>query len=69
MEKNIRPPLVFFNFLLVLMPGSTKGTFVWTIIMITTKIAHESLIQELRTFHFQSFLDNNQNYLNSYINS
>ena len=46
MEKIIRPSIsrVFFNFLFILMPGTTKGTFVWTDIMITTKIAHKSLI-------------------------
>uniref|UniRef100_A0A672ZK40 Kinase D-interacting substrate of 220 kDa B n=1 Tax=Sphaeramia orbicularis TaxID=375764 RepID=A0A672ZK40_9TELE len=29
-EKNIRPPLVFFSFLFILIPGPTKGPFIWT---------------------------------------
>ena len=42
--KNDYTTLVFFSFLFILMPGTTKGTFVWTNITITTKIAHKSFI-------------------------
>uniref|UniRef100_A0A672YSS3 Doublecortin-like kinase 1a n=1 Tax=Sphaeramia orbicularis TaxID=375764 RepID=A0A672YSS3_9TELE len=44
-------------------------TFVWINIMITTKIAHKSLISELISIHFPCFLDNNQNHFSSYINN
>uniref|UniRef100_A0A673CJB9 Microtubule-associated protein n=1 Tax=Sphaeramia orbicularis TaxID=375764 RepID=A0A673CJB9_9TELE len=54
-------------FLFILMPGTTKGTFVWTNIMITTKIAH-SLVSEVMSVHFPRFLNNNQNHFSSSIN-
>ena len=42
--KKILDHPCFLQFLIILKPGTTKGTLFWTNIMITTKIAHKSLI-------------------------
>uniref|UniRef100_A0A673CDM6 Dedicator of cytokinesis 11 n=1 Tax=Sphaeramia orbicularis TaxID=375764 RepID=A0A673CDM6_9TELE len=43
-HEQVIPPLFSSISCSFFMPGTTKGTFVWTNIMMTTKIAHKSLI-------------------------